>query len=321
MLDGLYVATLIQPGDTLLPKRISGETPPWDSDALIEPSLAYDMYQKRAPSMNTSKTDDLSLSALLNQLQRYAPHIPAILAVQLLSSLLENRSFVKSNPLLRILLEKRFSLATTLALAGVSLQDLRKSTTEEFGEELKNYASIEKARRPEEPFKIEFIGGNTKEFLHLDQLADFIGSYSIEAETDRAFRSFDAARRCVILGWVDPYLLRTGEFLATRSLEQSMHVLFSEATPDKDRVAALTKTRDSCVNKDGTPTPAGKAFVDFVLPRLPEITNLYEFFDNVIKKRDDFVHRCSGESSVFELDFSAFQLAQVCLKYRKQLPA
>ncbi len=283
-----------------------------------------------SPVLNASHESaeqKIKLSRLLNQLRHYGPFVPAIIAAQILSSAIAKIGLVKTSGPLSIVFGKNISLPTLMLLAFVALQDMRDSSTQEFEAEIKNFVGFEKRRNPENLFEVRLIGGIRRPFTDLDRLAEFLGEYSAEVTQDRASRSFNAAKRTVILGWVDPYLLRTAEFLATRSLEQSMHAICSRLCPQKQprhakdpaKVDSLTNTRERCLHEDGQAKPGAESFVEFVLKQLPEIrllkNGMYSVLDGIIDRRDKFAHRCNAEELQSTLEFTPFQVAFVLLKF------
>lgn len=269
----------------------------------------------------TRSKDPVSLEDLVTQLRRYAPSVPAILAVQLLSNALQRHPFVKRSPLLRTLFENRISIATVVAMSAVAMADMRDNTIKRFHEELKSYVGFPRQRDPSNPFTVMQIGGERQDFTDIDVLAKFIGAMHVPRAADRASRSFDAARRTVISGWNDAYLLRVAEFLATRSIEQSMHEVFGDkaSSSGPERVMSLTQTLDRCFESKGTPKADAERFVEFILQATPQATNLYEILKAVINQRDNFAHRCQAEEGIVRLDFAPFQLAQACLQYRSHV--
>ena len=245
--------------------------------------------------------------------------MPAIVAAQLLSSLLVDTAPVQNNRLLRSIFGGRPSLPTLALTAFMSLRGMRDTMAVEFENELKSYVGLSKHKEPENPLTIVKIGGAEQTFTDLDCLAEFFGAMSVPGDPDRASRSFDAARRTAVLGWADSYILRTAEFLATRSLEQSMHVLFPEQSSRPGNVTGLKKTRGTCLNKNGTSKPVGEPFIKFVQDGIPEIGSLHDLLDTIIEDRDNFAHRCEAEDDMaWRLDLAPFQLARICLQYRKQ---
>ncbi|WP_288128480.1 hypothetical protein [Thiomonas sp.] len=269
----------------------------------------------------TRSKDAVSLEDFVKQLRRYAPSMPAILAVQLLSNALQRHPSVKRSPLLSTFFENRISIATVVAMSAVAMADMRDTTTEQFQEELKSYVGFPKHREPSNPFTVMHIGGEGQDFTDIDVLAQFIGAMRVPLAADRASHSFDAARRTVISGWNDAYLLRVAEFLATRSIEQSMHEVFGDRANSSgpERVTSLTKTLDRCLESKGTPKAGAERFVEFILQATSQATNLYEILKTVISQRDNFAHRCQAEEGIARLDFAPFQLAQACLQYRSQV--
>ncbi|OIQ87230.1 hypothetical protein GALL_309180 [mine drainage metagenome] len=270
--------------------------------------------------MNEKDSNPALLEDLVKQLRRYAPGMPAILAVQLLSSALQDQPVVKKSWLLRALFGNRISLASLLALSAVALKDMRDATVEQFRDELNSYAGFSRRRVPSNPFVVVQIGDDQMIFTDIDVLARFLGSMSVYLVPDRASRSFDAARRAVISGWNDAYLLRAAEFMATRSIEQSMHELFGDKVNsfDPERVTGISKTLDHCLSQDGVPKPGAERFVEYVLRAIPKATNLHETLKTVIDQRDKFAHRCQADEEVARLDLAPFQLAHACLQYRSQ---
>ncbi len=270
--------------------------------------------------MKTVRNPLMTLDDLLIQLRKYAPWIPAIIAAQVLSSLLADTPPVKNNWLLHSVFGKGLAIPAFLLLGAVALKDMRDSTTDEFRNELKNYVGISKSRTPDSPFTIRKTGGHEQDFPDLDRLAGFLAEMRVTLNPDRASRSFDAARRTVISGWSDPYILRAAELLAIRSIEQSMHELFPDKkSQDRDWVTSLNKTRDDALNTDGTPKKGAESLANFMRAEIPEIGNLYDLFGDVIAKRHHFAHRDDGDGGdVFCLDLAPFQLARACLLYRNQ---
>ncbi|WP_346380624.1 hypothetical protein [Acidithiobacillus sp.] len=269
----------------------------------------------------TATKDGISIEALIQQLRRYAPYLPVIVGVQLLSTVLQEHPVVKNSWLLRGIFQNRFSFSTILALITVALIDMRNTVTEQFKDELNSYAGFSKIRDANNPFVVRQIGGDHLTFTDLDELAHFLGAMSAEPVPDRASRSFDAARRAVISGWNDAYLLRAAEFMATRSVEQSMHALFGERETSArlEHVASITETLKKCLCKDGTSKPGYENFVEFIYRALPKTTNLYETLEAVIQQRDGFAHRCEASNEAASLDLAPFQLARACLQYRHQM--
>jgi len=277
--------------------------------------------------LKTNKNPPNTVDDVLNQLQKYAPWLPAIFATLLLSKRLAKTATVKKSRTLQALLGNGWPLPALALLSFVALKDMRDTTTSQFENELKGYVGVSRHKEPDNPFIIVEVGDIEQKFTHIDRLAESLGAMSIAgiaipdraARQDRAFGSYDAARRAVLLGWADPYLLRVAEFLATRSLEQSMHELFPAKAGKPGNVTSITKTLDIAFNEDGTPKPGAEDFVRFMQSEIPQIKNPYDLFRDVTDNRDLFAHRDEAEdSTAFRLDFSPFQLARVCLKYRNQ---
>jgi hypothetical protein len=116
------------------------------------------------------------------------------------------------------------------------------------------------------------------------------------------------------------------EFLAIRSVEQSMHEIFHQTASeqrqtDPNRVTSLSQSRDYAFNKDGTLKPCAVEFYQFVRAEIREIGNLCEVLSHLEKLRDCFAHRDESETvAEFRLDLAPFQLARVCLQYPARLP-
>ncbi|MDA8376941.1 MAG: hypothetical protein M0Z50_07770 [Planctomycetia bacterium] len=261
----------------------------------------------------------ITVESLLEQLRKYAPWIPAIIAAQLLSNLVAGSTTDKNSGLFQSIFGRRVSLLPIVLIAYAALQDMRKSTVTEFQEELKSFTGFSSHREADNPFVVTRIGEGALEFIDLHELTQFLGKLGVNVKPDRASRSFDTARRTVIPGWNDEYLLRAAEFLATRSIEQSMHAIFPKTSNDHDYVTPFRITLDECLKWDGTPTPNGRGFVEFLLHSIPGITNLYETFDGIIKDRNNFAHRCEASQQAPVLDLAPFQLASACLQYRNQV--
>lgn len=271
--------------------------------------------------MKTNKNPPITLDDLLKQLQKYAPWLPAILAALLLSKKLAKTETVKNSRTLQALLGDGWTLPAFALLSFVALKDMRDTTTSQFENELKGYVGMSRHKEPDNPFIIVEVGDIEQKFTHIDRLAESLGAMSIAgiATPDRASRSYDAARRTVLLGWADPYLLRVAEFLATRSLEQSMHEIFQDDETKPGKVTSITKTRDIAFNKDGTPKPGAEDFFRLLRGELPQIKSPYDLLNKIIKNRDRFAHRDEVENSTAScLNLAPFQLARVCLQYRNQ---
>lgn len=272
--------------------------------------------------MKTPADPAITLDALLAQLKKWSPSIPTIVGVQLLSSLVANAQTVKNNKFLKIIFSGGPNLSATLLLAYIALKDMRETTADEFKDELKSYIGISKLKNAVNPFTVIKVGGIEETFTDLDRLAESLGAMRIVGVPDRASRSFNASRRTVILGWADPYLLRTAEFLAVRSVEQSMHELFPGKPPKNARPNWVTGITESCniaFNKNGEPKHGAISFNRYLCREVPEIENLHTLLTKINNIRDQFAHWDDAESSdVFRLDLAPFQLARACLQYRNQ---
>ena len=272
--------------------------------------------------MKTPAGPAITLDALLAQLKKWSPSIPAIVGVQLLASLVANTPTVKNNKILKILVSGGPNLPVTLLLTYVALKDMRATTADEFKNELKGYIGTSKLKDQDNPFSITKIGGSEETFTNLDDLASSLGVMGIVGAPDRASRSFDAARRTVILGWADPYLLHAAEFLAVRSVEQSMHELFPGKPPKNARKNWVTGITESCniaFKKSGEPKPGAELFNDYLRTEIREIQNIYTLLTEINNLRDQFAHWDDAESSdVFRLNLAPFQFARACLQYRNQ---
>jgi hypothetical protein len=276
--------------------------------------------------MKAASDPGITPDAVPAKLKQYAPWIPAIFAVQVLSTVLANTAPVKNSKALRSIFGASLPISTLLLLAFVALKDMRESTTEEFKNELKGFVGFSKYKDQNNPFTVVKIGSIEESFTNLDQLAQSLGKMGVAVAADRASRSFDAARRTVIPGWEDPYHLRVAEFLAIRSVEQSMHEMFKQTVSnqkqaDPNWVTSLTKSRDYAFNEDGTPKACAVEFHEFVRAEIQGIGNMYDVLRHLEKLRDCFAHRDEAENvAVFRLDLAPFQLARVCLQYRARLP-
>ncbi|MBU2772514.1 hypothetical protein HMI48_00870 [Acidithiobacillus ferrooxidans] len=272
--------------------------------------------------MKTSKNQSLTLEKMMEQLRKYAPSIPGMVAAQLLSSLFADTSTVKNNRLLRSIFGGGLAIPALLLLAYVALKDVRDTTTAEFENELKSYAAVSKSKGIDNPFTVSQIGGFEQTFTNLDSLAESLGVMRIVGIQDRASRSFDAARRTAVLGWADPYLLRAAEFLAVRSIEQSMHEFFPAKPPKnahQNWVTGITRSCSAAFKEDGEPKPGAEYFNDFLRREVQEIKNPHALLTRIDNLRDQFAHWDEAENSnVFRLDLAPFQLARVCLLYRNQ---
>lgn len=271
--------------------------------------------------MKTNKNPPITLDDLLKQLQKYAPWLPVIFATHLLSGRLAKTAVVKKSRTLEAILGNGLPLPTLALLGFVALKDMRDTTTSQFENELKGYVGVSRYKEPDNPFIIVKAGGIEEKFTDIDRLAEFLGAMSLAgiAKPDRASRSYDVARKAVVLGWADSYLLRTAEFLATRSLEQSMHEIFPVKDIKPGHVTSITKTLDTAFNKGGTPKSGAEDFVRFMRGELPQIKSPYDLLSDIINNRDRFAHRDEAENSTaFRLDLAPFQLARVLLEYRNQ---
>lgn len=276
--------------------------------------------------MKAASDPGITLEAGLTKLKQYSPWIPAIIAVQISWTFLANTAPVKNNKALRSIFGASLPISTLLLLAFVVLKDTRESTIEQFENELKGFVGFSKYKDQNNPFTVVKIGSIEESFTNLDQLTQSLGKMGVAVAPDRASRSFDAARRPVIPGWEDPYHLRVAEFLAIRSVEQSMHEIFNQTASEKNQaganwVTSLSQSRICAFNKDGTPKPCAVEFYEFVRTKIQGIGNMYQVLSHLEKLRDCFAHRDEPENAaVFRLDLAPFQLARVCLQYRARLP-
>lgn len=276
--------------------------------------------------MKAASDPEITPDAVLRKLKQYAPWIPAIIAVQISSTFLANTAPVKNNKALRSIFGASLPISTFLLLAFVALKDMRESTTEEFKNELKGFVGFSKYKDQNNPFTVVKIGSIEESFTSLDRLAQSLGKMGVAVAPDRASRSFDAARRTVIPGWEDPYHLRVAEFLAIRSVEQSMHEMFKQTVSNQKQaganwVTSLSQSRVCAFNKDGTPKPCSVEFYEFVRTEIQGIGNIYEMLSHLEDLRDRFAHRDEPENiAEFRLDLAPFQLARACLQYRARLP-
>lgn len=272
--------------------------------------------------MITTKNQPLTLEKMMEQLRKYAPSIAAIVAAQLLSNLFADTSTAKNNRLLRNIFSSGPAIPALFILTYVALKDMRDTTTAEFKNELQSYTGFSKLKDSDNPFRVIQIGGNEQTFTNLDRLAASLGAMRVVGAPDRASRSFDAARRTAILGWADPYLLRTAEFLAVRSVEQSMHELFPGKPPKNARKNWVTGITESCniaFKKSGEPKPGAELFNEYLRTEIREIQNIYTLLTEINNLRDQFAHWDDAESSdVFRLNLAPFQFARACLQYRNQ---
>ncbi len=274
--------------------------------------------------MKTQPDQLITLNQLVDQLKRYAPWIPAIIATHFLSRLVADSAANKNIAIIQSIFGRGIAIPALLLLAYVSLKDMRDTTSEEFKNELKSYVGISKYKDQTNPFTIIKIGGLEGTFTNIDLLADFLGTMRVSGTPDRASRSFDAALRTVIMGWADPYLLRAAEFMAVRSVEQSMHEIFPGRPPKNAHekwVTAIRESYTSAFKEGGEPKPITGAedFNAFLHREIPEIDNPYSCFEQIVELRRYFAHRDEAENcDVYQLDLAPFQLARVCLQYRSE---
>lgn len=268
--------------------------------------------------MKNPSNQPIRLQDIQGKIRDYIPWAPAILVTQLLSSILADAEIVKNNRILRLIFDKGLSLPALSLLAYVAMKDMRDTTDQWYQEELKKYVGMPRHREPDNALKVILIGGQEQSFTNLDKLAEFLSMQGMTVASNRAARSFDAARRAVILGWTDSYALRMGEFLATRSLEQCMLDIFpSDKSKNNGYLRSLSGSVNACLNRDGTPNPGAESFINFVRNEIPAMANMRDVLDAIIQKRNEFAHRCESLDQESILDFSSFELARACLKFRR----
>ena len=248
---------------------------------------------------------------LLSIFQNVKPYIPILVGMQLLSSKLADTDMLNSSKVLSFLLKKKYSLVSSMAIAGIFLYWMRKSTIGDLKEEVARFSFAEKHRSTDSPFTITLIDNTSTQFFDVDEMAKFVGRLYAAKNSDIAARSFIAARRTIVLGWVDPYALRTAEFLAIRSLEQLLHDRYqgSRVVEGKE-ITGINKSKKLFFKDD--------AIKSYLKDKFAPNFNIEDSINNLIIIRDNFAHR---DGSVFEclpLRLEPFQLVSALLQYRDE---
>lgn len=246
---------------------------------------------------------------LLSIFHNIKPYVPFFVGLQLLSSKLEDIESVKANKLLSFLLLKKYSLVTSVAMSAAFLYWMRKSTIDDIKEEAKKFSFIEKEKTIEHPFVVENIDGSRKNFFHVDKIAEFIGSLYVGKTSDLAARSFVAAKRTVVLGWVDVYALRTAEFIAIRSLEQLLHDRYPDTRCVKNnKITGIGISKVSLFEDDATTA--------YLNGKFGTCFNIGKTIEEIIEIRDNFAHRDDPGFEYSPLRLAPFQLVSALLEYR-----
>ena len=241
-------------------------------------------------------------------LHNVKPYAPILIGIQLLSSKLADTDTLNNSKMLSILLQKKYSLVSAVAIAAIFLYWMRQSTIDELKEEIAKFILTEKRRPEDSPFTIEFIGNTSVKFFDVDEMAKFVSKLYVAKTSDLATRSFIAARRTIVLGWADPYALRTAEFLAIRSLEQLLHDRYPDpASVRKDKITGINTSKNSFFMDN--------AINIYLNDKFGSCFNIEKTIDDLIEIRDSFAHRDDPSFECLLLRFAPFQLVSALLQY------
>ncbi|OCX76120.1 hypothetical protein A6M27_03460 [Acidithiobacillus thiooxidans] len=246
---------------------------------------------------------------LLSILHNVKPYVPILAGIQLLSSKLADTDILNSSKMLSFILQKKYSLVSSVAIAAIFLYWMHQSTIDDLKKEIARFTFTEKFRPEDNPFTIEFMDNTSEHFFDVDEMAECVGRLYVAKTADLATRSFVAARRTIVLGWVDPYALRTAEFLAIRSLEQLLHDRYPDpASVKKNQITGVSTSkksffRDSTINI-------------YLNDKFGSCFNIEKTIDDLIEIRDSFAHRDDPSFECLPLRFAPFQLVSALLEYR-----
>ena len=248
---------------------------------------------------------------LLSMLQNVKPYVPILVGIQLLSSRLAGTDMFNNSKTLSFLLQKKYSLVSAVAIAAIFLYWMRQSTIDELKEEIAKFTFTEKRRPEDSPFTIEFIDNTSVQFFDVDEMAKFVSKLYVAKTSDLATKSFIAARRTIVLGWVDPYALRTAEFLAIRSLEQLLHDCYPDpASVEKNKITGISTSKKSFFRDDITN--------NYLNHKFGSCFNIEKTIDELIEIRDCFAHRDDPVFECLPLRLKPFELVSALLQYRDE---
>lgn len=253
--------------------------------------------------------NDKLVKDIVSIVRRVGPYVPALIAIHRMSSKTkQNGGENHDKKCLGFLLDENYSLLTLLSISGLFLSWMRDSTIDDIKEEAKNFSFIDKIKSHESPFLIELINGDKEAFTHVDNLTEFIGAIYVGSTLDRASRSFLAAKKSVIHGWVDPYFMRVSEFICIRSFEQLLHEFYKKYSDLPDWVISIEKNKNKLTNDNGMMIYLGDKFGHAI--------DIKGTVDKLIKIRESFAHREDPSYEVSPLRLAPFQLVSALLEYR-----
>lgn len=255
---------------------------------------------------NNMKNDIFSI------VRKISPYIPALVISQVLpSKTTQKHEEDPTHNLINFLLDKKYSLLTVVFISGLFLVWMRDSTIDDVKEEAKKFSFIDKSKPENNSFKIQLIDDSNVSFTQLDDLVSFVSKLPSGLRSDRVQTSFSAARRVLIQAWVDPYLADVSMFLCIRALEQLFHDLFARSTENSERVESISRTKSQFTND--------RAASEFALKHLGSHIDLAAKLDELVKFRDNFVHRDDPSVNRSPLNMTPFQLVSVLLQYRDSI--
>ncbi|MDD5279042.1 hypothetical protein [Acidithiobacillus sp.] len=255
---------------------------------------------------------DKAEEEFLSILQSIKPYVPILVGLQMLSSASTDFGILSSNKIFSFLLQKKFSLVSVVVITALFLYWARKSTVDDLKKEASRFNITDKTRSEDDPLMIETINNTSIQFVNVDEMAQFVGNLYVSKNCDIATKSFTAARRTVVLGWIDPYALRTAEFLAVRSLEQLLHERYPDGKFIKqNKITAINKSKESLF-KD-------KPVINFLCVKFGSKFNIENTINELIEIRDCFAHRDDPSFEESTLRFKPFELVSALLQYRDSI--